>query len=308
MPCAVRAAEAYPAAQIDRPLVLPAGKVELGLLGNLTNWSSVTQLFTTADPTTASVTGEAGVVGIEVGLGRVQLGAALALPLNPGFSYGSLFGSASIALSPATALRLDFGVDRIGNSGDISGFRPVRLNSDTSVHQYSFGVGMPFKVRLSPGVALVGGSVGAMTFAHFTHLGSNGSGTYLGAGLLMFDAADNVVYSFAGTGDYSGFGSTRVLALNLPLGLLFQATSRLSVTLHAGYLALLDPSGSSARSAAHFLPVGIDVVFASPEQNVDLGASFSLAGPLQSTTYTPTGFVGGYFDLQMATIWLRYRT
>ena len=282
MPCAAYAApEAYPTALIDRPLILPQGKAEFGVLGNLSNWSVAND----------SVTGEAGVLDAEIGLGKAQLGLALALPLNPGFGFGSVFGSAAFAIAPHGAIRLDFGLDHIGLNGG-------GASSSGSSNIISFGLGAPFRVGLAQNVSFVSGSVGAMNVAHFTNVGNNGTGAYVGAGGLMFNGADLIALNLATEGD------GKQLAVNLPLGVLIQAAPQFSVTLHAGYEGLFNLGNGGGTE--HFLPVGVDAVFSTPG-GADIGASFSLAGAL-GTTNSIAGTVPGYADIRMATLWLRFRT
>jgi hypothetical protein len=286
LPCAAFAApEAYPISLIDRPLILPAGKIEFGLLGNLSNWSE----------SDTSITGEAGVAGVEFGFGGGQLGVALALPLNPGFAFGSIAGSAAFAISAQSALRLDFAYDRVGfNGGD------NLSTTGSSTNLLSGGLGVPFQVRLAPNLSLVSGRIGAMNFAHFTNVGANGVAIYAGAGDVPFSAADLVVI----TGSTESGGGSR-LAINVPLGLLIQVAPPFSITLRAGYEGFFALSGGG--STEHFLPLGVDAVFATPG-GADVGASFSLAGSLNSATATFAGNVPGYLDIQMFTLWLRFRT
>jgi hypothetical protein len=282
LPCAAYAApEAYPVALIDRPLILPQGKAEFGLLGNISNWAVFNN----------SLTGEAGVLDAEIGLGKAQLGLALALPLNPGFGFGSVFGSAAFAIAPQGAIRLDFGVDHVGLNGDNTG-------NTSGANIITVGLGAPFRVRLAQNVSFVSGSVGAMNVAHFTNVGSNGTAAYLGAGGLMFNGADIIALNIATEGD------ARQLAINLPLGILIQAAPQFSITLHAGYEGLFNLG--SGGGTEHFLPIGIDAVFSTPG-GADIGASFSLAGAL-GTTDSIAGTVPGYADIRMATLWLRFRT
>jgi hypothetical protein len=283
LPCAVLAApvETYPTSLIDRPLVLPQGKAEFGLLGNVSNWSVGGD----------SLTGEAGALGAEIGFGKAQLGVVVALPLNPGFGFGSAAASAAFALAPQTALRLDFCFDRIGLNGD-------NASAADSQNVLTAGLGVPFRVRLAKNLSFVSGNVGAMSFAHFTNVGINGTGAYLGGGALTFSGSD--LLSFSAT---TGGGGQGQVTLNLPLGLLIQVAPPFSITLHAGYVGTLSISGGTLQS---YLPVGIDAVFTTAA-GADIGASFSLAGPVDNFA-SIAGNGLGYADIRNASLWLRFRT
>jgi len=74
-----------------------------------------------------------------------------------------------------------------------------------------------------------------------------------------------------------GNGSTT--EFNLPLGLLFQFTPRVSATLHSGF---------RERDSASFVPFGVDVMLETG--HIDLGAMFDVGGQ-----FRPDGGPG-YFD------------
>src|SRR5690349_1045913 len=82
---------------LERPLVVPHEKVDFTLHGTYTNWGS----GAIAVGTPATLTGETGIVGIDYGIVQdAQVGLALALPLNPGFSFGSVLANIAFAIAP----------------------------------------------------------------------------------------------------------------------------------------------------------------------------------------------------------------
>ena len=74
---------------IERPVSLPAGKVDLTLHGTYTHWTG--GVLGGIGGTT--LTGETLSFGVDVGVrDNVQLGLAVALPIHPGAGFGSVVG------------------------------------------------------------------------------------------------------------------------------------------------------------------------------------------------------------------------
>jgi hypothetical protein len=253
---------------IDRPLLLPAGHFDVQLLGNVSSQ---------AQPDGSTSTGEVGAIGLELGDGEQQFGLALALPVSPELTFGSVVGGLAQAITPAVAVRIDLAFDH-GKSHDAT----------PDLNVYTIGAGLPFKVRLTHELALVGGSAGALAFAHFTNLDAGGVNDYLGTASTLFSSSDLIVYSRRDD-------RAALFAINAPIGLLWQPLPVLSLTLHTGYALLL--SGEDGSSPRNFLPLGLEVVV-SPAKLLDVGASFSVAGPL--------GAPAGYLDIRLFTLWLRF--
>jgi hypothetical protein len=277
LPCVVRAQSVvyghrFALSLIDRPLILPDNAVEVGLLGNVSYEGS-------------NSSGFAGALGVEIGSGAGQAGLVIALPVNPDFGFGSVVGSLAYGINRQTAFRVDIGFDHVsGHAG-----RP-----DTNYYYGS--AGLPTKVRISPWLALVSGRVGALDTAHFINLNDGGgNGLYRGAGFSPFSSSNLVTF----TSEEDGPGQ---LALNLPIGLLAQLSQSFSVTLRTGYQLFIDNSSGDV-STQHFIPVGLDAVYG-PTQAFDLGASFSLPGPIATTGSVSNP---GYSDIRLAVLWLRFR-
>src|SRR5712671_4593039 len=110
---AVHAEELEPL--ISRPITLPRGKVDLTVHGTYTNWG--TGLAAGGGP--GSLSGETLAVGADFGAtDRVQLGLAVALPVNPGAGFGTVLGSAAVGVQRNVALRFDAGFENFGFNGD----------------------------------------------------------------------------------------------------------------------------------------------------------------------------------------------
>jgi hypothetical protein len=208
---------------IERPITLARGAIDLTVHGTYTNWA--TGASTGAGP--SSLAGETLALGADFGAtDQAQLGFGLALPINPGAGFGSLFASAAFALDKRTAVRIDAGYERIGPNGD-------NTASFSHTNRYFAGLGAPLKVPLGPTLAFVSGRTGAVHFGHFNNIGDKGTGVYSGASGLTEAASDFVVVS---TGNNN---SSTNLGFNLPAGLLLQADPRFAVTLQAGYSAVI---------------------------------------------------------------------
>ncbi len=96
-------------------------------------------------------------------------------------------------------------------------------------------------------------------------------------------------------------GSSTIIGINLPAGLLLQPDPHLALTLQAGYSAAISTSGSVR--ALHFIPVGLEAVV-TPAPRVDIGARFFLDGYVAQSG----GGSGGhpnYFDLRALMLYIR---
>ncbi|HET7784753.1 MAG TPA: hypothetical protein VFL36_02180 [Myxococcales bacterium] len=278
---------------IARPVTLPRGAVDATLHGTYTNWAT----GSVAGVTSTTLTGETLSFGLDFGASdRVQLGLATALPINPGAGFGSVLGSALLAVGPDAALRLDAGFERIGFNGDGTAAVP-------HTNRFFGGIGAPIKVAFSPTLAFVSGRSGAVHFGHFNNVGQRGTGLYVGASGLTELASDFLVLS---GGDRN---SGTVLGINLPAGLLLQPDPSFALGLHAGFSTnvTFPASGSSAGTQVlFFLPVALEAVV-SPVRALDLGVRFSLDGYFQQVGASSGVVAGGpgFFDLREIMLWFR---
>jgi len=264
---------------IARPITLPRGAVDLTLHGTYTNW--------TIGGTPGSDPGETLALGVDFGAtDRVQLGLAMAFPINPGAAFGSILGNATFAMGKELALRLDGGYERFALNG----------GSSISIDRYLGGLGARIKIPLSPSVAFVSGRAGAVHFGHFNNLGEAGFGFYEGSSFLTELSSDFLVLS-AGSND-----SPTRLGINLPLGVLFQPDPHFALTLLAGYSAVIDFPHTGSSATAHFLPIGLEVV-GTPVPWLDIGARFLVDGFVaQSSGSSNTG----YLDFRTLMLWFRF--
>lgn len=259
----------FPLPAIDRPLLLPDNTVELTLAGDLSAQQGLGG-------------GESAALGVELGLGEGQAGLAVAIPAHPGLGFGSVAGSVAYAIARQAALRLDLAFDRSPGNG----FR-------ADANFYSAGAGVPFELRMGPWLALVGGRLGAVSFAHFVNFDAGGAGQYFGTSSL-YGSSDLVVFV-----KEEDAGSQ--LALNLPLGLLVQVAPSVSIVLRSGYEAIITTGGGNG--ARHFIPLGLDATF-SPTPMLDFAATVLLPGEIADSG---TAFGHGYRDVVLAALVLRLR-
>jgi len=281
---------------IERPITLARGAIDLTVHGTYTNWA--TGAAAGAGP--SSLAGETLALGADFGAtDQAQLGLGVALPINPGAGFGSLFASAAFALDKRTAVRVDAGYERIGPNGD-------NTAGLSHTNRYFAGLGAPIKVPLGPTLAFVSGRTGAVQFGHFNNIGDKGTGIYLGASEFTEAASDLVVFS-AGNNN-----SSTNLGINLPAGLLLQPDPRFAVTLQAGYSAVISfpkcPAGSLTCStqALHFIPVGLEAVV-SPAPQMDIGGRFFLDGYVAQTGGSSNGGPS-FFDFRALMFWFRFHT
>lgn len=271
---------------IDRPITLPQGRLDLTLHGTYTNWGN----SSSAGAGPSSLTGETLALGADFGpTDQIQLGLGLALPINPGAGFGSILASADVALNEKIALRTDVGFESVGLNGNNTG-------GISHTSRYFGGVGASIKVPLSPTVAFVTGRTGAVQFGHFKNLGDSGTGVYTGASAFTEASSDFLVLSGGNN------GSSTLIGINLPAGLLLQPDPHLALTLQAGYSAAISTSGSA--QALHFIPVGLEAVV-TPAPQFDIGARFFLDGYVAQSG----GSSGGnpnYFDLRALMFYVRF--
>ncbi|HZR10236.1 MAG TPA: hypothetical protein VFA79_16745 [Myxococcales bacterium] len=269
---------------IDRPATLPRGALELTLNGNYSNWGGSTLGLT------GSVSGETLAFGADFGTtDEVQLGIAVAFPIDPGAGFGSIVGSAAFAVQRNLAVRLDAGFERIGINGSTG-----TVNVDHT-NRFFGGIGAALKAPISPTLAFVSGQTGAIRFGQFTNVGTSGTGLYLGASGLSESSSDLLVVS---GGDNN---SSTNIGVNLPIGLLLQPDPRFAVTLLTGYSAVISTAGSA--QALHYIPLGIEAVL-SAAPALDLGLRFFLDGLVTQTGGNSSGNPG-YFDLRAVLFWFR---
>jgi hypothetical protein len=283
-----------------RPITLPAGTVELTLLGNYSTWRGGSL---TRDP----LSGESGGLGVDIGLGdRAQIGLAAAVPLNPGATFGSAMIDATFAVTSHTAVRLDFAVERAGTNGG--------TGSNSHWVRNLAGAGLYMRLPLSSNVEFVWGRPGAIGLSRFLNLGINEYGTggkaeYAGGSffpervgiVLASGGGDTLMFS---TGSHD---SGTIVSFNIPLGILVRPVPQLSLTLQAGYAgALFAPQGPSVVSTfmQHFVPVGLEAVL-SPIAPLDVGVNVLLDNYIGMT---PGGLRGpGLFDQCTVLLWFRLR-
>ena len=279
----------------ERPITLPQGAVEGTLLGNYTNWGGE------AVGGGQSVSGESAAFAIDYGFSpTLSMGLAIALPVNPGFNFGSAIADLSFALGPHTAVRADFGTERIGANG-------ANTNSSDHVTRYFAGAGPYVRVPLSQNIDFVWGRSGAARFARFLNLqedpSSSSVGLYFGGSYFPSALAADALMVSSGS-DKSG----TVVAVNLPFGLTMRPDPVIALTLQAGFstIVLFPDSGSSQTVADHFLPLGFEAVV-SPAPSVDLGLNFTLDGYLGQSGGSGSGHGPGFFDLRTVLVWVGFR-
>ena len=280
---AVQAEQVTPV--ISRPLTLPRGAVDLTLHGTYTNWSA------SASGASTSLAGETLALAADLGVtDDAQVGLAVALPIHPGASFGSVLGDALIASNRILALRADAGYERIGVNGAANGL-------GTHANRFFGGLGARMEVPISSTLAFVTGRSGAVQFGHFNNIGDGGAALYFGGSSLTQLSSDFLV---VGAGDS---GTSTILGINLPAGLLLQPDPGLAVTLHAGYSAIIAFPKSGSSQTLHFVPIGVEaIVSAAPA--LDLGARFFIDGYVASSG-SGGGPGPGYFDMRALMFWIR---
>jgi hypothetical protein len=273
---------------IERPLTLPAGELDPILLGNYSNWAAECSAC-------SSDAGESAAIGLDFGISpSTQVGLGIGLPVNPGFAFGSLTFDALFGVSATTAVRLDAGMESIGQNG---------VTGASHATRWFGGAGPYLRVPLSANAAFVWGRSGAVRFSRFLNLDiGGGGGFYYGSSYLPVGAGADLLAISAGNNQ-----SGTVIDINLPMGILLQPNPTVAITLQAGYSAVIGiPSGGGSTTTLHFLPVGLEAVL-SPAASLDIGLNLVLDG-----YFAQSGGNGsngpGYFDLRTVLLWFRIRT
>jgi len=270
---------------ITRPITLPQGKVDLTLQGTYTSWSY--GLFGLTRP--GSFDGETLALGVDVGAtDRVQVGLGVALPVHPSASFGSVLATALFLAEPTFAMRLDGGYERVGVNGD-----PTQVNV-SHTNRYFGALGANIKIPITEAIAFVTGQNGAVQFGHFQNVGDS-AGLYFGATAFTQASSDFLVIS-------GGGGSSTIVGINLPAGLLVQPDPRVAITLQAGYSAVFLTSG--VTGTLHFVPLALEAVV-TPAPPLDIGARFSLGGYVGASGDDRVSLNASYFDLRAVMVWLR---
>jgi hypothetical protein len=211
----------------------------------------------------------------------------VALPIDPGASFGSALLSGAFASSPQMAFRLDVGVERIGTNGYCCG-------RDYHTVRWLLGLGPYFRVPLAAKIDFVWGHGGAVRLSRFFNVetrfrGGPGSvGFYYGGSYFPLGAGSDALVVSSGDNN-----SGTVIDLNLPLGLMLRPDPHLSLTLQAGYSAVIGiPSGGGNAVAEHYLPVGLEAVV-SPITRLDIGLNlvFDATSPNPARGTTRAGLV-----------------
>ena len=96
-------------------------------------------------------------------------------------------------------------------------------------------------------------------------------------------------------------GSSTIIGINLPAGLLLQPDPHLALTLQLGYSVAISTTGSA--QALHFLPVGLEAVV-TPAPQLDIGARFFLDGYVAQSGPSASGYPN-YFDLRALMLYIR---
>jgi hypothetical protein len=262
--------------------------VDLTLHGTYTNWGTGSAVGVS----TISLAGETLAWGVDFGAtDQVQLGLAMAFPINPGASFGSVLGNLTLTEGKGFAVRLDGGYESIGFNGD-------NINA-SHTNRYFGGLGAPIKIPLSPTVAFVSGRTGTIHFGHFDNVGTSGTGVYFGASGLTELSSDFLVVSGGNNNTSTNIG------INLPVGLLLQPDPHFALALQAGYSAVISVPRSGSAAALHWLPVGLEAV-GTPVQWLDIGARFFLDGYVAQSGGSGSTCIG-YFDFRAVMLWFRFR-
>lgn len=198
------------------------------------------------NPSTFQLTGSFDIRHVSVGDVSAN---ATALNISGDYSplrHVQLGASVGIQLSPDA----DFGYAIATGQYEFFKFAAIRVDigvSNASDVQAFVGAGLPIRLKLTNLVAFVSSRPYAWNFE------------------------DDIVSARLGNGSNTEF--------NLPLGLLFQFTPRVSATLHSGF---------RERDSASFVPFGIDLMLETG--HIDLGAMFDVDGQFRPDDGP------GYFD------------
>lgn len=265
----------YPAALIDRPLILPRFMFQPTVEVDMTHIKDGSQ-------------GLALAAGLDVGLARhLQAGILFAFPLYPGAGFGDFVANLQIGLG-AVNLRFDIGTERLSVFPE----KGPTSSKDTFV----FGLGLPYKGRLGSVVALVGGSTAARGFgtAPFLNFGSTGFLSGAAYGGTSFSASSDL---FTLQVFDAGSNTTGVIgSLLVPLGILIQPHPVFSLGVAAAYrLTFTTETGGSSSTPTtlqHSVPLKFDLTF-TVARIVDLGFTALILGPIATQAGGTTKTVSG---------------
>ena len=279
------AVAASPGAQalIDRPLLLPAGRVRLDLGLAVTRRASATEDVGV---------GEALSLAVSAGLTRSLEGGLWAeLPVGPQAHLGGLLANLTVRLAAPLALRLDAGLQE-----------SQRSLAGPSQAIFVGGVGLPIRARLRPRLAFISGTPRARGFGPQPllvvrpPLGVRATALYgENAGVLF---SEDLLAVGISPGDGDNPGSSQLLALTAPLGLLIQAHPRLALAARTGVRVLVLAGGGASRSSYH-LPLAADITVRLADF-LELGATASLAGYLGGNLLAGARFT----DISQFDFWL----
>jgi hypothetical protein len=294
--------------EIDRPVTLRAGELDATMEGTYTNRATGFE--------GSVLSGGTAALGADYGLSdRIQLGLALAFPVIPGASLGSVVLSGAAAIDPRVAFRLDTGFEWLGTPSS---------NGDSDwvdrTTRWFGGFGTVAKIPVLPFVAFLLGRTGAIHLGHFATVGADANQfganarhlwRYTGATGFSEGSSDLVVVSGGGEND-----NPTHLGLNVPLRLLVQPDPHFALMLQAGYSfqALFYPEPSPSlvapepapptRWTYQFVPIGIEAVV-TPAGDIDLGARLFVDGLVAQSG--PLGQKPDYWAQRAVLFWIRLR-
>lgn len=278
---------------LTRPVTLPRGSVDLTLHGTYSNWY--------IGPTTevpSTWTGGTFALAVDFGVtDSLQLGLAAAFPISPAHSFGSVIGSALVAVDGDAAVRFDAGLERVGLNGS-----DLPLSSTHST-RYFGGIGARLRFPVLPTIAFVVGRAGAVEFGAFNNVGDGQAAYYTGASMSPAGSADLVAIS---GGDAQT--PTRI-AVSVPAGFLVQPHPAVAVTIQSGYalttLASNTSSSASGTPVSHYVPLDVELAVSTPLPALELGTRLLFSGCVGQSGMS--GREPGYFDQRSLMFWLRLR-
>jgi hypothetical protein len=278
--------ERYPESQIERPMILPRRLIQSTLETGVTVASD--GVVYASDTTVFGGTpGETLAVGLDVGLTRrLQAGIFLSFPLAPNGGFGAFLANVQLGLAPWLNLRVDLGAAQVFVRGDAG-------------PGFVVGFGAPIQRRLTRRLAFVSGSTAARGFGSQPLIADRWGASLYGVGdTFSNDLFTLRVLDFAGARVTAG-------ALSLPVGLLIQAHSKLSIGLRSGYrLTFVRGTAFPGTMWTHYLPFALDFAI-HIIRRLDFGVSASLAGFISSSNAGAKPV--NYPDLRQVDIWLAAR-
>jgi hypothetical protein len=289
----------YPAAVVDRPMILPRLMLQ-----------PVFEIGPSNTNSTDGVGGGAGGslgFGIDVGLTRrLQAGAYLAFPFYPVGNFGDFVGNLQVNLLPqALNLRFDLGTERITST----------MDNGYVYDSFVFGVGLPTKIKLHPMLAFISGSTSARGFGVPMLMVQGRGGQWGGLPGVVTESNDIIaLQAFNPPGDNS---TVVVGSFFLPVGVLFQPHPIVSLSARTGYRLQFNSQSAGSVTVTqvrHFIPLGFDLAF-NIAHRFDVGFTATIAGfvsgkqsqagpgvPNQNDTIS-----GNYADNQRYDFWVAAR-